>query len=91
LGCTEASLEATSSIDVNTDAAIQRTIHDAFDKCTILTIAHRISTIIDYDVVIVMEAGRIVEMGAPPDLLGRPGGHFRKLALESGAVSLEDM
>ena len=77
--------EATSSIDVGTDAAIQQTIRESFDKCTVLTIAHRISTVIDYDVIIVMEAGRILEMGSPTDLLERPNGHFRRLAIESGA------
>ena len=82
--------EATSSIDVETDSAIQQTIRDSFDDCTVLTIAHRISTVIDYDVIVVMEAGRIVEIGSPQVLLGRPEGHFRRLAVENGAFSVND-
>ncbi|KAK8847661.1 hypothetical protein IAR55_005520 [Kwoniella newhampshirensis] len=78
--------EATSSIDVRTDAAIQQTIRDAFDDCTVLTIAHRISTIIDYDLIVVMEAGQVVEIGTPVNLLARPYGHFRRLAMENGAI-----
>lgn len=79
--------EATSSIDVRTDAAIQQTIREAFDDCTVLTIAHRISTIIDYDLIVVMDAGRVVEIGSPRSLLGRRDGHFRRLALENGAIT----
>ncbi|WWD21405.1 hypothetical protein CI109_105890 [Kwoniella shandongensis] len=78
--------EATSSIDVRTDAAIQQTIREAFDDCTVLTIAHRISTIIDYDLVVVMEAGKVAEIGTPAILLAREDGHFRRLALENGAI-----
>jgi ABC-type multidrug transport system fused ATPase/permease subunit len=78
--------EATSSIDVRTDAAIQQTIRESFDDCTVLTIAHRISTIIDYDLIVVMEAGSVVEIGTPQTLLARPDGHFRRLAMENGAI-----
>ena len=78
--------EATSSIDARTDAAIQETIRTAFDQCTIITIAHRISTIMDYDMIIVMDQGSITEMGDPQALLLRPNGAFRRLAVENGAV-----
>jgi ATP-binding cassette subfamily C (CFTR/MRP) protein 1 len=79
--------EATSSIDVKTDAAIQRTIRESFEGATVLTIAHRISTIIDYDLIVVMDAGRLVEIGSPQVLLGKRDGHFKRLALENGAIS----
>jgi ABC-type multidrug transport system fused ATPase/permease subunit len=79
--------EATSSIDVKTDAAIQQTIRESFEGATVLTIAHRISTIIDYDVIVVMDRGRVVEMGPPNDLLRHRDGHFRSLAMEGGAIS----
>lgn len=78
--------EATSSIDVKTDAAIQQTIRESFEGATVMTIAHRISTIIDYDVIVVMDRGRVVEMGPPTDLLRRRDGHFRRLAMEGGAI-----
>lgn len=78
--------EATSSIDAKTDAAIQKTLLESFTNCTVLTIAHRITTIIDYDVIIVMQQGRVAEIGSPAALLSRPDGLFRNLAIESGAV-----
>jgi ATP-binding cassette subfamily C (CFTR/MRP) protein 1 len=78
--------EATSSIDVKTDAAIQQTIRESFEGATVMTIAHRISTIIDYDVIVVMDRGRVVEMGPPTDLLRRRDGHFRRLAMEGEAI-----
>ncbi|KAB8349556.1 hypothetical protein FH972_023580 [Carpinus fangiana] len=60
--------EATASIDYATDAKIQETIRELRDN-TIITIAHRLKTIVDYDKVMVMERGRVVEMGAPWELL----------------------
>jgi ABC-type multidrug transport system fused ATPase/permease subunit len=69
--------EPTSSIDVKTDAAIQQTIRESFEGATFMTIAHRISTIIDYDVIVVMDRGRVVEMGPPTDLLRRRDGQLQ--------------
>lgn len=53
-----------------------------------LTVAHRISTIIDYDVIIVMDQGKVLEMGDPGMLIEQKGA-FWKLAVESGAISAE--
>jgi ABC-type multidrug transport system fused ATPase/permease subunit len=78
--------EATSSIDAKTDAAIQHTIRAYFQDATVLTVAHRISTIIDYDMIIVMEKGEIIEMGEPGTLLDRQGA-FWALASEAGAIA----
>jgi ABC-type multidrug transport system fused ATPase/permease subunit len=64
--------EATSSVDVATDALIQDVVSNpigAFSKATVITIAHRLFTIIEYDMIIVLDAGRIVELGKPSDLL----------------------
>lgn len=61
--------EATSNVDLRTDDFIQRTLKTKFSDCTIVTIAHRLNTIADYDLVIVMEKGRVVESGPPLQLL----------------------
>ncbi|XP_035782499.1 ABC transporter C family member 3-like [Anopheles albimanus] len=66
----------------STDELIQRTIRTQFTNCTVLTIAHRIHTIMDSDRVLVMDAGRMVEFDSPQQLLQRPGGYFRKLVEE---------
>ncbi|VDL90548.1 unnamed protein product [Schistocephalus solidus] len=65
--------EATANVDPETDAVIQETIKTKFIDKTILTIAHRLHTIIDSDEVIVMDAGRVVEQGSPYGLLDPVG------------------
>ncbi len=70
--------ESTASVDPATDELIQRAIRVSFRDCTIICIAHRLQTIRDFDRVIVMDAGRVVEMG-PPDELLRAGGAFARL------------
>jgi ABC-type branched-subunit amino acid transport system ATPase component len=66
--------EATASIDYATDAKIQDTIRDKeFREKTIVTIAHRLKTIIDYDKVLVLERGEVAEWGAPWELLEKNG------------------
>mmetsp|Transcript_18687 Transcript_18687/g.53532 ORF Transcript_18687/g.53532 Transcript_18687/m.53532 type:complete len:1121 (-) Transcript_18687:563-3925(-) len=67
--------EATASVDRATDDFVQHTVRAAFRDCTLLTIAHRLQTIADYDKVVVMDAGRVVEVGAPYDLLTAPREH----------------
>lgn len=64
--------EATSSVDNNTDAIIQQTIREAFVHCTVLTIAHRLHTIIDSDKVMLLDRGNLAEFDAPHALLSRP-------------------
>jgi ABC-type multidrug transport system fused ATPase/permease subunit len=66
--------EATASIDYATDAKIQETIREI--KNTTITIAHRLQTIIDYDKVLVLDKGEVVEFGAPWDLVEMEGGVF---------------
>ncbi|KAF9911161.1 hypothetical protein BX616_010659 [Lobosporangium transversale] len=79
--------EATSAVDVETDELIQQTIRREFQNRTILTIAHRIKTVMDYDKILVMEQGRVVEFGQPEILLQRKEGSlFYKLAKQAGEV-----
>lgn len=61
--------EATSSVDYETDSNIQRTLREDFRGCTVLTIAHRVNTIMDSDKILVMKDGRVGEFGLPNELL----------------------
>ena len=65
--------EATSSVDYATDARIQETIAREFSHCTILCIAHRLKTILNYDRILVMDQGRVVEKGTPWALYQQKG------------------
>lgn len=74
--------EATASIDYATDAKIQETLRDF--KNTTLTIAHRLQTIIDYDKVLVLDKGEVIEYGSPYDLIRKDEGSFRSMCETSG-------
>lgn len=80
--------EATANVDPATDALIQATIAREFAACTVLTIAHRLSTVLGSDRLLVMDAGRLVELGTPLELLER-GGHFAKMLASSGALAAD--
>ena len=68
--------EATSNVDLETDQAIQRTIRNSFPGCTVLTIAHRVNTIMDSDKILVMKDGRVGEFAPPQELLANPDSAF---------------
>ncbi|XP_063977599.1 ATP-binding cassette sub-family C member 4-like [Diachasmimorpha longicaudata] len=77
--------EATANIDTRTDEMIQHTIRTKFSECTVITIAHRLNTIIDSDRVVVMEGGRMVECSTPYELLTqKPPTQFAKMVNETG-------
>ncbi|KAI1286826.1 Multidrug resistance-associated protein 1 [Halotydeus destructor] len=76
--------EATAAIDNATDDQIQRTIRSEFADCTILTIAHRLNTVLDYDKILVMDKGTVAEYDKPDVLLKRTDSHFHKLARDAG-------
>ncbi|KAJ3557433.1 hypothetical protein NM688_g1472 [Phlebia brevispora] len=77
--------EATSAIDYETDAVIQQSLRKEVAKdVTLLTIAHRLQTIMDSDKIMVLDAGRIVEFGSPSELLRSTKGLFKSLVDASG-------
>jgi ABC-type multidrug transport system fused ATPase/permease subunit len=75
--------EATSSIDMGTDALIQRSIREQFRGSTLVVIAHRLSTIADFDRVVVMSEGMVEEFDSPRNLMAKKGA-FWSLVGESG-------
>ncbi|XP_071455080.1 multidrug resistance-associated protein 1-like [Hetaerina americana] len=78
--------EATAAVDLDTDELIQMTIRNEFKECTILTIAHRLNTIVDSDRVIVLDKGNIVEFDSPAKLLETRNSVFYDMAKDAGLV-----
>ncbi|XP_071154276.1 multidrug resistance-associated protein 1-like [Mytilus edulis] len=79
--------EATAAVDLATDDLIQQTIFREFKDCTVLAIAHRLKTVLDYDRIVVMDKGRIVEVDNPNNLLANEKSIFYGLAKEAGIVN----
>ncbi|GME67311.1 unnamed protein product [[Candida] boidinii] len=76
--------EATASIDYKSDALIQRTIREEFANSTIMTIAHRLRSIIDYDKILVLDGGRVKEFADPYTLISDKNSQFRSMCEDSG-------
>ncbi|VVC32175.1 Hypothetical protein CINCED_3A023482 [Cinara cedri] len=76
--------EATANVDPQTDALIQETIRNIFRTCTVLTIAHRLNTIMNYDKILVMNDGTVVEFDRPFNLLKNTDGYFYKMVERTG-------
>ena len=76
--------EATSALDTTTEREIQKAIDDVSKGATTLMIAHRLSTVMNCDIIIVLKHGAIVEQGTHDDLLKVPGGHYRALWEKQG-------
>ncbi|XP_070521556.1 ATP-binding cassette sub-family C member 4 isoform X2 [Cardiocondyla obscurior] len=83
--------EATANVDPTTDAFIQDTIRKKFENCTVLTIAHRLNTIIDSDKVLVMEQGQVLEFDHSHILLQNEQGHFTSMVQETGRAMTEQL
>ena len=79
--------EATASVDRQTDAFIQNFLRTRFQGTTLLTIAHRLDTIMDYDCVLAMDSGKAAEFGPPHKLLDNKGGVFSELVRSTGKES----
>jgi ATP-binding cassette subfamily C (CFTR/MRP) protein 4 len=83
--------EATANVDPTTDTLIQRTIRKKFKTCTVLTIAHRLNTIMDSDKVLVMDHGQMLEFDHPHILLQNEQGHFNSMVQETGKLMNEQL
>ncbi|XP_065585122.1 ATP-binding cassette subfamily C member 4-like [Artemia franciscana] len=81
--------EATANVDPRTDELIQETIRTKFKECTVLTIAHRLNTIMDSDRIIVLEAGTLKEFDSPDILLQNPEGLFYSMVQQTGKGTAE--
>jgi ATP-binding cassette, subfamily C (CFTR/MRP), member 1 len=77
--------EATAAVDVETDAMLQATLRSPlFANRTIITVAHRLNTIMDSDRVVVLDKGEVVEYDSPAELLKQDGGVFQGLVRQAG-------
>ncbi|KAJ8014351.1 hypothetical protein DPEC_G00039330 [Dallia pectoralis] len=79
--------EATAAVDLETDDLIQTTIRREFAHCTVLTIAHRLHSILDSNRVMVLDAGKIVEFDSPSTLFNQQG-HFYSMARNAGITTV---
>lgn len=78
--------EATASVDHNTDDLIQNTIRQQFKDCTILTIAHRLNTILDSSRIMVLDKGSIAEFNTPKSLLEDRNSIFYSMAKDAAII-----
>ncbi|XP_017479612.1 PREDICTED: multidrug resistance-associated protein 1-like [Rhagoletis zephyria] len=78
--------EATAAVDMETDGLIQETIRAEFADCTIVTIAHRLNTVIDYDRILVLDQGRVIEYDTPSSLLAKKTSTFYSMAKDAKLV-----
>ncbi|XP_045532541.1 multidrug resistance-associated protein 1 isoform X3 [Pieris brassicae] len=79
--------EATAAVDLETDDLIQKTIRTEFASCTVLTIAHRLNTIMDSTRVMVLDKGQLVEYAPPEQLLQDKNSIFYSMAKDAGLVN----
>ncbi|XP_048752627.2 ATP-binding cassette sub-family C member 3-like isoform X3 [Ostrea edulis] len=78
--------EATAAVDLETDDLIQRTIREEFRECTVLTIAHRLDTVMDYDRIMVLDKGCVLEYDTPQNLLADSKSMFYQLVKNAGLI-----
>lgn len=83
--------EATANVDPDTDALIQETIREKFRNCTVLTIAHRLHTVMDSDKILVMNFGKVEEFDAPGKLLDIKGGIFSDMVNATGSTESKNL
>ena len=83
--------EATASVDGESDKLIQTSIQKHFKDSTVISIAHRINTIVGFDKVVVLDRGQLVEFDSPRNLLSNPDSLFYKLAEATGSSNLSQL
>ena len=79
--------EATAAVDLETDDLVQATIRREFVDCTVLTIAHRLNTIMDSNRVVVLDAGRVKEFDSPENLMAKKDSIFYGMAKNAGLAN----
>jgi len=77
--------EPTSNIDKDTDERLQKLARTELEECTVLTIAHRLGTVIDYDRIMVMGAGKVLEFDTPSKLLENTSGELSRMVDAMGS------
>ncbi|CAF1162569.1 unnamed protein product [Adineta ricciae] len=83
--------EATANVDNATDGLIQQAIREQFRDCTVLTVAHRLRTVIDSDRILVLRNGEVLEFDVPSVLLARPTSEFSLLVQQTGSIEAEHL
>ncbi|KAL4462596.1 hypothetical protein ABPG74_000426 [Tetrahymena malaccensis] len=81
--------EATANCDMYTDELIQKKIREKFSNSTVITVAHRLNTIADYDRIVIMDKGVAIESGKPYDLLNQENSVFKQMVNHTGPANAE--
>lgn len=83
--------EATANIDRRTDQLLQETLQESFRDGTILAVAHRLDTIIEFDYCMVLGGGKVLEYGSPAELIRRDNGAFASMVNDTGEAMSNDL
>ncbi|XP_003391409.2 PREDICTED: multidrug resistance-associated protein 4-like [Amphimedon queenslandica] len=83
--------EATANVDMKTDGIIQEVIREQFSECTVLTVAHRLNTVMDYDKIMVLDKGELVEYDEPHLLLCQSSSYLGQLVDQTGPINAKKL
>jgi len=83
--------EPTANVDRRTDQLLHQAIHKSFPGATILSVAHRLDTVIESDYILVLGHGHVLEFGSPVDLVAKPNGHFASMVRDTGDSMAQDL